>query len=389
MKKHLIALAVGSALAIPAVAQNVTIYGVVDAGLLNLTNTTATGGSTMSMGSGLHTSSRFGVRGSEDLGGGLSARFTLESSLAHDAGMLGNGFTAGSGTALDANTTSSQKLFDRQATVGLAQGAFSADFGRQNNLTAATAALVDPQGFVYTGFGPNVAILGLAAVPNSQNYGNASQTAGCTSLTSTTALTAANCRNLFRLDNAARFNYSAAGVNLSAMWGLGETAGNSSAASSTGLSANGKLGAITLAAAYTTVKDRTPATAQGTALTTNILGATLPVSNTLTLKVTTGKTSGNETMGKYTVSGLGADYTLSPAGVVTLSMYKVSNANAIAASAGGYNQIGGIYNHSLSKRTGIYAAAFQKSFNGDVSVFRAAGFTQKDLATSVGVRHAF
>lgn len=389
MKKHLIALAVGSALAIPAVAQNVSIYGVVDAGVLNLTNTTATGGSTLSMGSGLHTSSRFGVRGTEDLGGGLSARFTLESSLAHDAGMLGNGFTAGSGTALAAGTTSSQKIFDRQATIGLAQGAFSADFGRQNNLTAATAALVDPQGFVFTGFGPNVAILGLGAVPNSQNYGNASQTAGCTALTSTTALTAADCRNLFRLDNAARFNYSAGGINASAMWGLGEAAGSTSAASSQGYSVNGKLGALTLAAAYTAVKDRTVATAQGTALTTNILGAVFPVSSALTLKATTGKTSGDTVLGKFTVSGIGADYTLSPAGVVTLSMYKVSNANNTAASAGGYNQIGGIYNHSLSKRTGIYAAAFQKTFNGDVSVFRAAGLTQKDLATSVGVRHAF
>ena len=71
MKKTLIALAVMGAVAGVAHAQsNVTIYGVVDTGLIKES------GSDIRMGGNVD--SRIGFRGVEDLGSGMKATFELE-----------------------------------------------------------------------------------------------------------------------------------------------------------------------------------------------------------------------------------------------------------------------------------------------------------------------
>jgi predicted porin len=85
MKKHLIAAAVAAAVAAPAMAQsNVTVYGILDAGYNSESVKTAAGVETtkakLATGGELATS-RFGVRGTEDLGGGLTAGFQLEGAI--------------------------------------------------------------------------------------------------------------------------------------------------------------------------------------------------------------------------------------------------------------------------------------------------------------------
>ncbi|CAG4886992.1 porin [Paraburkholderia saeva] len=93
---------------------NVTLYGVVDVFGQYLGN----GGThTFSEGSGGSTGSLFGLKGSEDLGGGLKADFDVE-----------NGFNINNGTPYADTTT----LFYRQAWVGLSDGNYgSVSFGRQ------------------------------------------------------------------------------------------------------------------------------------------------------------------------------------------------------------------------------------------------------------------
>jgi len=78
MKKHLIAAAVAAAIAAPAMAQNVTLYGNFDVGVARLTNTNAAGNSDIYYTDGAVASSIFGFRGSEDLGGGLRAVFDVQ-----------------------------------------------------------------------------------------------------------------------------------------------------------------------------------------------------------------------------------------------------------------------------------------------------------------------
>src|ERR1700761_3996584 len=129
MKKTSVALLALGAFAGAAHAQSsVTLYGIVDAGILFNNNV-----------KGLHeyalsqaNSSRWGLKGTEDLGGGLSAIFTLES-----------GYTTGTGALAQGGLE-----FGRKAFVGLSSTTFGTlTAGRQysasNDLTSVFASGAD------------------------------------------------------------------------------------------------------------------------------------------------------------------------------------------------------------------------------------------------------
>ena len=142
MKKTLIAFAALTAIAGAAQAQStVTLYGIADA-YVGQKSTTVSGNkvkNTVIDSGGLNTS-RFGLRGSEDLGGGLKAIFTLESGLAVDSGVAN---LNGGG------------LFSRQAFVGLSGNFGTAALGRQytayDALYTATNNTYDAGYFATTG----------------------------------------------------------------------------------------------------------------------------------------------------------------------------------------------------------------------------------------------
>lgn len=83
MKKHILAIAVASALPAIAVAQNVSISGALDTGIQSYDNGTDT--YLKAFDHGL-TTSRLVFSGSEDLGGGLKASFTLDMRVNPSAG---------------------------------------------------------------------------------------------------------------------------------------------------------------------------------------------------------------------------------------------------------------------------------------------------------------
>jgi len=90
MKKSIVALAVlGSFAGVAAAQSSVTLFGVVDAAARY---TEANGKHQYSLASGGSSTSRFGVRGIEDLGGGLKAGFWLESQVNVDNGTSGSAF---------------------------------------------------------------------------------------------------------------------------------------------------------------------------------------------------------------------------------------------------------------------------------------------------------
>jgi predicted porin len=161
MKKSLLALAMLGAFAGAASAQtNVTIYGIVDAAITRTdTNKTSATWSLDSSGQFNKNGSRLGFKGSEDLGGGLSAIFTLE-----------NGFGADNGTLQQGG-----RLFGRQAFVGL-QGSFGAvKLGRQYTPMHLALDSIDP---FNTGFAGNIENLFNGAGVRTDNTLNYSLTAG-------------------------------------------------------------------------------------------------------------------------------------------------------------------------------------------------------------------
>ncbi|MGT2490249.1 porin [Cupriavidus basilensis] len=125
MKKALLATtaaaaAAASGAAFAQTASGVTLYGIADVGIEVINHMPAAGsagGTVTRMNSGNLSGSRWGLRGTEDLGGGLKGIFVLESGFDIDSGTSGQG----------------NRLFGRQSYVGL-QGNFGAvTLGRQQN----------------------------------------------------------------------------------------------------------------------------------------------------------------------------------------------------------------------------------------------------------------
>lgn len=114
MKKSLLALAVLGAFAGAASAQSsVTMYGIIDMNYQINDPKAAGAQSTSGINSGHQFGSRFGVRGAEDLGGGLAAIFTLENGFSGDTGQLGQG----------------GRLFGRQVWAGVRSNSFGTIVG--------------------------------------------------------------------------------------------------------------------------------------------------------------------------------------------------------------------------------------------------------------------
>jgi predicted porin len=118
MKKSLIALAVLAASGAAMAQSSVTLYGRLDASVGQTTEDKTSAGvvtendQTRIDQSQLNTTF-WGLKGTEDLGGGLTANFKLESGFALDTGVGNTG------------------LFERTATVGLAGGFGAVNLGRQ------------------------------------------------------------------------------------------------------------------------------------------------------------------------------------------------------------------------------------------------------------------
>jgi predicted porin len=94
MKKILVMTALAAAAGTCAAQTAVTLYGIVDAGVTQVSG--LKGGSLKQLNSGIMDGSRWGVRGSEDLGGGYRAIFTLESRFELDTGTFSNRPPSGS-----------------------------------------------------------------------------------------------------------------------------------------------------------------------------------------------------------------------------------------------------------------------------------------------------
>jgi predicted porin len=143
MKKSLLALALAGAFTGTAFAQtNLTIYGIADIGYTYFDNGVD---SINRLDSGIQSGSRIGFRGSENLGSGLSAIFTLE-----------NGFNLDNGTFGQPTATGATRLFGRQAFVGLSSGFGAVKLGRQINPIRNSVEAIDPFAIGLAGNASNV-----------------------------------------------------------------------------------------------------------------------------------------------------------------------------------------------------------------------------------------
>jgi predicted porin len=345
MKKSILAIAVLGAFAGAASAQtNVSIYGVADAGISYKDSGAATNAKTWGVDSGMQSGSRLGFKGTEDLGGGLSAIFTLE-----------NGFTIDNG-ALGQSTPTTTRLFGRQAWVGLNGGFGAVKFGRQNNPIRGALEAVDPFG------------IGLAG----------------------------NIINVFnaygeRADNTINYatpNFS--GFSGQLAYSLGEVAGNNSAGRQLGLSAGYANGPINVLVAHHNQKllTGTPATTPNGDAKTTMLGGTYDFGVAkahAAFAVNKGEAANGVTSVDSRDAMLGVSAPLGAAGVVLASYIRrddklVANRDASQWALG--------YTHELSKRTNLYTS-YARVKNERLATVGGAAAGNDPSTFNVGLRHKF
>jgi predicted porin len=275
MKKSLLALAALGAFAGVAHAQSsVTLYGIVDEGF-NI-NTNAGGKHLYNLTSGVLQGSRWGMRGNEDLGGGLSAIFVLE-----------NGFDATSGKAGQGGL-----LFGRQSYVGLSSKQFgSVTLGRQYDSAVDYVGPLEV-GDQWGGY--------ITAHPGDLD----------------------NLNNDYRVNNSVKYtsaNYN--GLTFGGLYSLGGVAGETGRNQIWSLGAGYNNGPLVLGVAYLNVRDPAISFFGNNTATSTPSAATSPV--------IAGYTSANT----YQVVAAGGAYTFGAATIGgTYSNIKFMNLGASAAS---------------------------------------------------------
>ncbi|MCW5299492.1 porin [Herbaspirillum lusitanum] len=401
MKKSLLALAVLGAFAGAAQAQSsVTIYGIVDTDVTytSKAQTPAGGtntGSKFAMNSGVIQGSRIGFKGVEDLGGGLSAVFNLETGFTND-----NGGLQGSDAVTGSN------LFRRKSVVGLAGGFGSVLVGRQTDFADTISA--------YTGVA---------------DFGGVIQNAG----------SALNRLQGTRTNNSISYTTNnLAGFTANVLYGFGETAGKTTAGQSFGLGVKYDNGPLGLGANYyqskagPTPSDTSliPATATTATLSTtgantgntaakvfnlvasyqfgparvygnwsrvkqdlntqaNLAGLPTPVALTAANRVTTATLANSRKSDQFE---LGTAYSLTPS-LKLLAAVEYTTANFDGLNGKGkltqYN-IGTDY--WLSKRTDLYAFVSNlraKDMKNPGVAGDTTGTDSSQTAVTVGIRHKF
>jgi predicted porin len=336
--KRLAAALVAATPLFAAAQTNVTLYGILDAAVSSQ-DTGGPEGRTTVINSGNQSSSRFGFRGTEDLGNGLKAMFNLEA-----------------GTAIDTGAADSA-LFGRRAVVGLEGGFGSLTLGREYSPIAAIAGATDAfgQGF----YGSNLSAF------------------------TTNRLTR-------RLANSVNYKSpSWNGLKLLAAYSAGEvTAANTPSGDLKGVGAEYTLGGLYLGAAWHTI-NRVPAdedkeTAIGAAYKFDQLGGFEIKANWMA--------ADREGAAKYKQANLGGSMPFGAHRVyANYQQQKQGNAKGDTWALA--------YSYSLSKRTNIYASyASLDNNNSGVFGLTSSSVTITPAATalgadpsvfSLGLRHTF
>jgi len=415
MKKSLIALAALATVGAAQAQSSVTVYGVFDVGYNSLsydniggaTAATAQNKQAGLAGSGPLSSQRFGLRGSEDLGGGLRANFNLE-----------YGFT---NALLDGATTASlnTQRSDQDSTGVLAQQ--NQGIGGQLVTRTSRVGLESAKlGRLDVGYGLTglfATVTAHSPLPGNNFIGDVAYTSNSTSSTDSRILNSVT--GYGGATRASGVQYTSPTVNgLQAVvdYGSGkqvrgtDSIGDNFNVSNAGLTLRYTAGALALAA--TTHQYKADLAAASNAQTTTdyqAYSARYAVTSNLAVNVLYAQnksklsTTGVQN-GKNDVTQVGASYTMGKNQLVA-QYGEGEGEGGVGASRRdrkGY-QIGAI--HNLSKRTNVYAIyGYQEAkyvdgadavsgvatFAGPVGTAGGgAGTKEKVSGYAVGIRHSF
>jgi predicted porin len=335
MQKKLLTVAVAGALAMPVAAMaDVTVYGTIDGGLRNQSKVNDGAGgddSVLQQLGSYRTTNRWGLKGSEDLGGGLRANFTLEGFYTSD------------------DNSDTLDGFNRKSIVGLSGGAWSVDVGRDYTVNFKANGIMDPMSFTYTGI---------------------TTTAGPTF----TAGTRDN--NLI----TAGFRFGTGGIRVDV--GLGESLGTAASGDRIGVGADFAFGPVTVAAALSTEETAVNVDTQTTNLGAAYKLGAFTIRGGINMREID---NGNED--SQWMAGL--QYGFSPALNGRVGYYNWTTDNAGGTEIGSKKVLIVALDYYLSKSTTAYVEFDRQNFEGN-QLGTAAG-DLRDGATGIGagIVHAF
>ncbi|MBY0240534.1 MAG: porin [Burkholderiaceae bacterium] len=328
---------------------NVTLYGTFDGGLRHLSNTDSNGNSKLTVGSnGVYLANRLGFSGTEDLGGGASARFVLES-----------GFNTGTGALDNAAGT----LFNRSAWVGIGGKWGNLAVGRQYTVGFAIAKDYEPFTYRY-----------ISLIPVGGGAGTTLPAAA------TAAGLGASATSGTRFNNDIQYSGTFGPITAMAEYAAGEQAGNSrnGAAQAVGLKYNS--GRFNLGAAYTQKK-----TAAGFDNQSTTIGGGYQFGD-IKLKLGYAQERQDSALaGTYrnTVSWGGVTWTPAPL-VEIIGAWYHTQYRASTSGKRDFYIVSATY--ALSKRTRLYTDIDQNRYTGALlPATRQSGQT----GISAGINHAF
>ncbi|MES2941005.1 MAG: porin [Pseudomonadota bacterium] len=349
--------AAGLCAGMSAMAQSgssLTLYGIVDVSVRHQSGLTAgyarSPGSTTTVASGVGPTSRWGVRGTEDLGGGLRALFNLESGINVDTGANANGTS----------------YFDRASVVGLAGNWGTVTAGRQNTLVADSAGLVDPIGLRFAGLNPNIQVTSLTGHQLGIEFGATGSTGSSN-----------------RVNNSIKYSVPVGPVVARAMYSLGETAGDASKQNSMGVGLDYVSPAFSATSAYTVFRD-----ANDRKLEAANLGATWLALPALRLMANAGYNKAETSATARTRNRLlavGVNYAVTPAVDLVTGYYKVDRSRTAQADDG-FGRLVAFLEYKFSKRSKVFLELDATHWKGD---YLGAGNKSTSNGLSLGITHAF
>ncbi|OOG58737.1 porin [Polaromonas sp. C04] len=352
MKKSLVALAALAFVGAASAQSSVMLYGVLDADIAHFSQGGL--GKTMLTSSG-NSGSLLGFRGTEDLGGGLSANFWLESTLLNDTGSgLGGGLT-----------------FNRRSTVSLASDFGEIRLGRDYTPSFINHYVFDPFLLSGPGAGSNITLGGGA---NGVAGGNAA-----------TAVRANNSIQYLWGFNPNAIAAIGSGVYAQLMYAFPE---NVSGMPALGQYTGGRLGyangPVNAAISYAQSKGTPYAADVGQGYSTykelNLAGSYRFGVGQLMAHAGTNNSDAAGT--KYTHWGLGATINAGP-GYIPIAFNSIKQNNV---TSDGANQIAVGYVYALSKRTVLYGsvARIHNKNNGTYTFSGSNGGNNPGLQTAFG-----
>jgi len=401
MKKSLVALAVLGAFSGLAYADDtsVTLYGIVDAGVMSVSKTgncstgapsSACTGKVLGFQDAQILPSIYGLKGTEDLGGGLKAGFVLE-----------GGFDTGNGLHNSPGVTQSQ-VFGRETKVTLGGDWGTVAVGMQVDPGLVAAIATEPRGM--TDSLSNLEYWIIATL----NNGPAPISGPPGALTNNGGLTG----GIFD-QNAISYTYAGNGAYVGVLYSFGGVAGSTSANSAYSIGGSYSVAGFTVSAGYdeqkANVTETSGALYTGPSSKIDFIGAGYdfaPFAVRLQYsEFKFGYNPNNGNIGSDIKSiGLGFDWSLG-ANKLNLAYYrgKDDGQGSTAVPLGGKTtEIALLDTYSLSKRTSVYGQiadvkvddakyAGTSAFLG--GVYTPAGFTAaygvSSLMIGIGVQHVF